>query len=282
MTLNRTVVLGFDGSDRARAALELATRRAGPAGRIVAVFAAAMNPEAALGLPPGAPVMTPPTELGEQILGRIPEGDVPVRRVVRAGHPAHVLADVARELEADEIVVGSHGAGRLRALLGSTSHGLVHTADRPVVVLNERAAERGAGPGDPAHLIVVGYDGSDHARAALDYARRHLAPGGEIHAVHAYHAPAEWKGSRAFNAALEERLARGEQIIGEIQDLPQVRGELVAGAPAETLARIAAVREADEIVVGSRGHGTLRAALGSVSHAILHDADRPVVIVPRH
>lgn len=56
--------------------------------------------------------------------------------------------------------------------------------------------------------------------------------------------------------------------------------ELVDGRPAEALARIAAARDADEIVVGSRGFGRLRAALGSVSHELLHDAPCPVVVIP--
>ena len=33
-------------------------------------------------------------------------------------------------------------------------------------------------------------------------------------------------------------------------------------------------------VVGTRGFGRFRAALGSVAHALLHEADRPVVVVP--
>ena len=47
------------------------------------------------------------------------------------------------------------------------------------------------------------------------------------------------------------------------------------------LVRGAVVRDADEIVVGSRGLGRFRGAFGSVSHALLHEADRPVVIVPQ-
>jgi nucleotide-binding universal stress UspA family protein len=57
--------------------------------------------------------------------------------------------------------------------------------------------------------------------------------------------------------------------------------ELIAGSPAEAIARVAEVRDADEIVVGSRGFGALRATLGSVSHELLHHADRPVVVIPR-
>lgn len=35
------------------------------------------------------------------------------------------------------------------------------------------------------------------------------------------------------------------------------------------------------LIVGSRGLGRFRGAFGSVSHALLHEADRPVVVVPR-
>jgi nucleotide-binding universal stress UspA family protein len=45
--------------------------------------------------------------------------------------------------------------------------------------------------------------------------------------------------------------------------------------------RVAEVRDADEIVVGSRARGRLRSMLGSVSHELIEHADRPVVIVAR-
>ena len=40
---------------------------------------------------------------------------------------------------------------------------------------------------------------------------------------------------------------------------------------------MANVRDADEIIVGTRGFGRIRGALGSVAHALLHDA-RPVLL----
>ena len=39
------------------------------------------------------------------------------------------------------------------------------------------------------------------------------------------------------------------------------------------------MREADEIVVGSRGLGRIRGALGSVSQELLREAARPVLVV---
>ncbi|MGZ4306573.1 MAG: universal stress protein, partial [Solirubrobacteraceae bacterium] len=56
--------------------------------------------------------------------------------------------------------------------------------------------------------------------------------------------------------------------------------ELIGGPPAQAIADVARVRDADEIVVGARGLGRVRALLGSVSHELLHIADRPVLVIP--
>ena len=56
--------------------------------------------------------------------------------------------------------------------------------------------------------------------------------------------------------------------------------ELIGGPPAEAIANVARVRDADEIVVGARGLGRVRALLGSVWHELLHIADRPVLVIP--
>ena len=61
---------------------------------------------------------------------------------VVAGSAASVIAGVARERGADEIVVGARGLGRIPALLGSVSHELLHIADRPVLVITDAAAKR--------------------------------------------------------------------------------------------------------------------------------------------
>jgi nucleotide-binding universal stress UspA family protein len=55
---------------------------------------------------------------------------------------------------------------------------------------------------------------------------------------------------------------------------------LIGGSAAQAIADVARVRDADAIVVGARGLGRLRSLLGSVSHELLHIADRPVVVIP--
>ncbi|MGZ6670645.1 MAG: universal stress protein [Solirubrobacteraceae bacterium] len=61
---------------------------------------------------------------------------------------------------------------------------------------------------------------------------------------------------------------------------PEYETELIGGSAADAITEVARARHADQIVVGARGLGRIRALLGSVSHELLHIADRPVVVIP--
>jgi hypothetical protein len=60
----------------------------------------------------------------------------------------------------------------------------------------------------------------------------------------------------------------------------EYEGDLIAGPAAPAIARAAEVRNADEIVVGSRGVGRVRALMGSVAHDVIHLAQCPVTVIP--
>jgi len=285
-----TVLVGYDGSDTARAALAYAAGRVGPEGHIVVAH---------IVVPPNAYIDT--RRYGDELGGRArgPGADClrdvdDILRGVKAGQrveegpPAQMLVELARETGADEIVVGSRGFGSGRALLGSVSRELLHETDRPVVVVNRRAAERqiaaapaGAAPDLPAE--VVGYDGSPAARAALRYALGR--PHGHVTVVYAYDTPSTILGAPYFGEAHADSQMRGRGLLEELESDdglgPDVELDLLEGPPAEAVARAASAHDADEIVVGSRGLGRFRGALGSFSQALLHEADRPIVVVPQ-
>jgi nucleotide-binding universal stress UspA family protein len=133
----------------------------------------------------------------------------------------------------------------------------------------------------PGPCIVVGYDGSPTARRALRWATDH-AGDATVVVAHAFEPPHDWLGDPNYDRVLAEHRGRGQALLDEVTDDPRVETELLAGPAAEAIARVASVRGAEEIVIGSRGFGSVRGAFGSVSHALLHLADRPVVVIPAH
>jgi universal stress protein A len=54
---------------------------------------------------------------------------------IRSGSAKHEIIDLAKEIEADLIVVGSHGRHGLQLLLGSTANGILHLAKCDVLAV---------------------------------------------------------------------------------------------------------------------------------------------------
>jgi nucleotide-binding universal stress UspA family protein len=131
--------------------------------------------------------------------------------------------------------------------------------------------------------VIVGYDGSDCAKAAvrvgIELGQVFAEPvviafGYELNPVagelHDYHA--------ALKELATRRLAEATALVS---DPGSVEAVIVEKAPAQALVELAEERDARLIVVGTRGEGPLRGALlGSTSHKLLHLSDRPVVVVP--
>lgn len=136
-----------------------------------------------------------------------------------------------------------------------------------------------------APTVVVGYDGSDNAKAALAYVRKRLADGGHAVVVVAYAPAKSWFGAPSFQPVLTEAKQHGQELADQIEEhqlLGEVthKVELVEDSPPEALVEAAKKHEADDIVVGTRGVYPLRSGLGSVCNTLLQISDRPVVVIP--
>lgn len=139
----------------------------------------------------------------------------------------------------------------------------------------------------PSRRIVVGYDGSPASRAALAHAAERAGADGHIHVVHAYSLPNDWVGMPNYQQLLDAALDRAQARLDRIEeesgaDLRSVtwETEIIGDAPARAIAGVASARDADEIVVGTRGFGRARALLGSVAHELIHLADCPITVIP--
>jgi nucleotide-binding universal stress UspA family protein len=133
------IVVGYDGSDYAKAALDEAVALARDLGdSVVIVFGYA--PHGAGGGEVEAQ-REAVRELGERITAeaaaRVADSGVDHTVEMLPEHGANALSDLANQLDARMIVVGTHGESALKgALLGSTAHRLIQIAERPVLVVH--------------------------------------------------------------------------------------------------------------------------------------------------
>ncbi|MFN8131450.1 MAG: universal stress protein [Solirubrobacteraceae bacterium] len=132
--------------------------------------------------------------------------------------------------------------------------------------------------------IIVGYDGSECARAALDTAITAAAAlGDSLVVVYAYEVSRLGGEVEDYAKALKER---SDEVISHATHQAQAKGIEIETTvaevdPATALVEIADERDARIIVVGTRGDHPLKAAIiGSVPHKLLQVTDRPVLVVP--
>ena len=142
-------------------------------------------------------------------------------------------------------------------------------------------------PDSASRCVVVGYDGSPASRAALARAADRAGEHGKVYVVHAYAVPIGWIVGPSYQELFDAQLNHARDLIGRLEeesgaDLHGVswEAEVIGDAPARAIAHVAATRDADEIIVGTRGFGRGRALLGSVAHEVIHLAECPVTVIP--
>lgn len=75
-------------------------------------------------------------EVVDPVVNRLRERGLEAKGVIRHGHPAETLCDVAEELGASHIIIGKTGSSRIRAqLFGSVANSLVQISKQPVTVV---------------------------------------------------------------------------------------------------------------------------------------------------
>ncbi|MGA2522398.1 MAG: universal stress protein [Acidimicrobiales bacterium] len=134
-----TIVVGVDGSEASRRALQWAARQAGYRGAELNVVTTWEFPTTFGWAPPYPPDFDPEADTRKaledtvaDVLGPSPE--IPVRLTVVEGHPAPVLVKKAEGAEL--LVVGSRGHGAFVGMvIGSVSEHCAAHAPCPVVVV---------------------------------------------------------------------------------------------------------------------------------------------------
>ncbi len=303
------VIVGIDGSDQARHALQRALEEARALELPVRLVGA--YPVIGVGDPgleqrfteavtkENAEHLAEARELAQQ-------AGVQAETVEAGGDAAKAIVEQSEG--AALVVMGKRGrGGALRGRLGSVSAAVAAHAKCPVIIVPEasedRPARHGGGgdmalePNGPVKVdeidfsgrVVVGLDALGARNPALwqavEYARGHgsklalVSVNGALSGTPSWFQD-EFNQARYFHEA-EQKLAEiSREIAAEHPEL-EVEHHIFVGRPARILMR--ATDSAELVVVGSRGIGGFRGLLlGSVSQAVLENATGSVMVVPSH
>lgn len=134
--------------------------------------------------------------------------------------------------------------------------------------------------------IILPVDGSGHSDKAAEHAVEYaLAAGAEVVLLHCRRAVPPELGEPNVQWVLDQYAASAQEVVRPYEALlgekgVAVRTEIVGGRPGQVIADVARAENADLIIMGSKGKSDLEGLiLGSVTHAVLHTAPCPVLVV---
>lgn len=284
------VIIGFDGSSTARAALDELLRLPWPPGLQVRALVALGGVEGSSA--PRAVVQEALRHHAAWIEERLRKRWPSARALLSPQAPAAALLAESRRWRPDLVVLGWRGHGPVRRLLmGSVSRRIAREAGTPVMIVRT-ARER---PKD-AGRFVLGYDGSRNSRRALRFLGK-LAPaaGARVLVLTSlpplYSPPLSPMPQKARLLTLEairraertrekQARARLERAAGVLRRRGwSVETRLTPQAPLLSLLEAASSFNADALVVGARGvSGLERILLGSVANGALERSRCPVIV----
>jgi nucleotide-binding universal stress UspA family protein len=274
----KNVVVGVDGRPMSYDAIALATRLTDPDGRITLthVHAGELDPLSVLRRDAVPEESKASLERLEEARARA--GVAAELASVVARSPGAGLHARAEEQDADLIVVGSCGRGRIgRAMLGDDTRAALNGAPCAVAV-----AVRGYAS-DPGQLkkIGVAYNDSPESKAALGAARSLAArTGAEIRALEVVALPTSSYTGLVVPAMVAELEGMVNDADRRLKALEGVRGRAVWGFIDEELAAFS--QTVDLLIAGSRGYGPMRRLLlGSTTNYLERHARCSLLVLPR-
>ncbi len=305
------ILVPLDGSHRAERAIPVAATVARATGGTVLLVRVITSPSTY-----GPAFVPPPLGIRStdemrfevaayltQVAGLPVLSGIPTQTETLTGQPANAILMAIDTLNADSIILTSHGrTGLMRWALGSVAQHLVRHAQVPVLVLHESGStplKRGAEAEYPLRVLVP-LDGSPAAEAALPYA---------LQLVTALAAPAEAAlhlalvispyeadrnnmpealmvdGAKNYLSGIAARLKTEPTKVtitwSVVSDLDIAAALVRAAQNGEDAAGVGVFGGCDLIAMSSIGRtGIPRLVMGSIAERVLWTTNRPTLIIP--
>jgi nucleotide-binding universal stress UspA family protein len=269
----KELVVGFDGSDQSRFALQWAGELAAATGAKLAVVEAWSEGDPSRAEETGEQVKRQLADTSGELLGD-PGARLDVTFEALRGSAVGALLE--RVTPESSLVLGSRGRGGFMGLLlGSVSRECIEYSPSPVITLRHEPLSP-----QPTAPILVGHDGSPSAARALEWAvELGQATGADVIAAHVWQTS-----SSEVRPRLHKRLrsAARESLEGWAQQGGSaVRPHDVEGEPRMELVDLTERLGVGLLVVGRRGQGTVRALrIGSVTSYLVTHSAVPIAVIP--
>lgn len=191
---------------------------------------------------------------------------------VTIGQPVPAILETAKDRHSDLIVLGTHRHhGWRRALLGSTSEGVLHGSDYPVLTVGAHDTPPGA-----ITNVLCPVNFTEVARESVHAAGRIAeAFGARLSIVHVI------EHDSVTDAKADEKQVR-QWVAPELQDVCSYRELVVRGGAAERVLDCVDDTGADLLVIGAQ-HKLFRdtTVIGTTTERLIRFASCPVLVVPR-
>ena len=289
------VAVALDGSAFSEAALPVAERIARMFDATL-VLLTVLPARGALRILPKGRSSGNPLEAGQvetelylsELAGKYRTAGIRTDYYLAAGPVAQAIDTMVRELDADLLVMSTHGrSGIGRFMLGSNASAAIQVSSRPVLLMRPQAA----GTATPlVRKVLAPLDGSSAAERVLPWMQAVAAvvecefillvvP--EVPEPAMYGAMAE---------AVDDLRQRAEansqrylaQMTARLTDLGlQVRPVVGGSRPATAILELAEQEEVDLILLATHGRGGVdRLIIGSVADRVVHHSTCPVFLLP--
>jgi nucleotide-binding universal stress UspA family protein len=207
------------------------------------------------------------------------EGVTAQGKTIEAFDPVDALVNLSEKMDADLLVIGTHGYHSLsKLILGSISEGVIHSARCPVITIGPNVDPK---PSDIAFRSIVfatdlRHDAVEKAAVALSFAKDSIA---HVHICHVIEDQME-----SFADALRQQ-ARAESALSDL--IPEAsytwcspKPSVLFGNVDQEILKVAKATEADLIVLGARrGAGWMNRFGNGVVENVVGQAHCPVLTI---
>ena len=217
----------------------------------------------------------------DQVVSILPPHPGPVTKKIELGTPTEVILQVAKEKQADLIILGARGLGQIgERMFGSVSHRVMTHAHCSTLIVKDSLRK--------IHHVLAPVANQEDGNSIVEFFKQNpFREPVNVNILHVvpFSQPVWPVGAMIPEEFQKEILSHADQLTGDIATQLQqlghkANGIAVLGAPSFSIAEEVKANSPDLILMRSHSRsGISRFLLGSVSHSVVHHTNCSILLV---